>query len=126
MAGTCTISTMVCVPKWLCEPGLTGFEADGCGNIRANTACAYREALMASCPALPANIVAGQVVPPITLIINQGSNTENYKLVFSGDFVAESAPFTVNAGTGQQQAIYGSMVFATGGAKTVIASLVKV
>jgi hypothetical protein len=86
----------------------------------------YREAALVSCPALPANIVAGQVVPPITLIINQGSMTENYKLVFSGDFIAESAPFVVTAGTAQQQAIYSSMVFATGGAKTVTVALVKI
>ena len=125
MAGTCVISTNVCVQNWLCEPEQTGYEIDGCGNRRANSACAYREAVLASCPTLPPNIIAGQE-NQVIVIINQGSKTENYKLVFSGDFVAESAPFTVNAGTAQQQAIYNNLIFATGGAKTVTASLVKV
>ena len=39
MAGTCIITTNVCVPGWQCEPGQTGYEIDGCGNRRLNPAC---------------------------------------------------------------------------------------
>jgi hypothetical protein len=39
MAGTCIITANVCVPGWLCEPGQTGYEIDGCGNRRTNPAC---------------------------------------------------------------------------------------
>lgn len=28
-----------CTPNWQCEPGYTGYETDGCGNRRRNTAC---------------------------------------------------------------------------------------
>ncbi len=113
----------VCTPNWVCELPLNGYEIDGCGNKRANPACAYREAVLASCE-WPSNVIAGQSIQlPIT--INQGSMTENYKLVFSGDFAGELSPFTVNAGTGQQQFTVGNLIFTTGGAKNVTASLVK-
>ncbi|MBU0778386.1 PEGA domain-containing protein, partial [Patescibacteria group bacterium] len=50
---TTTISIMLqllpCTPNWQCEPGQTGYEIDGCGNRRANPACVYREAVLASC-----------------------------------------------------------------------------
>lgn len=124
MAGSCTTTTTVCVPNWQCEPGQTGYEMDGCGNVRANPACAYREASLYSCT-WPQNPIAGQTYQ-IGITINQGSKTENYKIVFTGDFVDESAPFTVNAGTGQQQFTVGNLIFTTGGAKNVTASLVKV
>lgn len=32
--------TPVCTPSWVCEPGQTGLEIDGCGNKRQNPACA--------------------------------------------------------------------------------------
>ncbi len=28
-----------CIPNWQCEPGQTGYETDGCGNRRLNSAC---------------------------------------------------------------------------------------
>lgn len=125
MAGTCTVTTNVCVPGWQCEPGQTGWEIDGCGNRRENPACAYREAVLASCLQLPQNIIADQAYQ-VTITVKQGSMTENYKLVFSGDYVAESAPFIVNAGTGQQPFTYGNLTFFTGGPKIVTVALVKI
>ena len=124
MVGSCTTTTTVCVQNWQCEPGLTGFEIDGCGNKRENPACAYREASLVSCT-WPQNPIAGQTYQ-VRITINQGSKDENYKLVFSGDFVGESAPFMVNAGTGQQQFTVGNITVPTGGTKSVTATLVKV
>jgi len=85
---------------------------------------AYREAALVSC-IFPVNVIAGQTYQ-VTITVNQGSLTENYKLVFSGDLAGESIPFTVNAGTGQQQFTYGTLTFVTGGSKTVTAALVKI
>jgi hypothetical protein len=85
----------------------------------------YREAGLASCAQIPPNIVVGQFYP-VTIIINQGSKTENYKLVFSGGYVAESVPFSITAGTGQIESTYNNLIFGTGGPKNVTISLVKI
>ena len=85
---------------------------------------AYGEAMLVSCN-FPANAIAGQTYQG-TITVNQGSLTENYKLVFSGDLAGESMPFTINTGTGQQQITISNMVFPTGGPKTVTAALVKI
>jgi len=116
--------TPPCIPTWQCEPGQTGYDADGCGNRRANPACAYTEAVLASCQ-WPANVIAGQAYP-VLITVNQGSMTENYKIVFSGDYVGESPPFIVNTGTGQQQFTIGNLIFTTAGQKNITANLVKV
>lgn len=110
--------------NWQCEPGQTGYEIDGCGNRRENPACAYREAELISCEWPAGTLIAGETYQ-VVATVNQGSTTENYKLVFSGDYTGESSPFTVNAGTGQQQFTV-DIIFATGGQKTVTAVLVKV
>ena len=126
MSGSCLgiiNVTNPCVPFWQCEPGGTGFEVDGCGNRRPNAACTYREAALLSCQ-WPVNAIAGQMVQ-VSIIITQGSVSENYKLVFSGDFIGASNPFTVNAGTGQQSFSI-PLTLATAGTKNVTASLVKV
>lgn len=109
---------------WRCEEGLTGYEVDDCGNRRPNPLCAYREASLVSC-SWPQNPIAGQTYQ-VGITVNQGSKDENYKLVFIGDFTGESAPFMVNAGTGQQQFTAGNITFPTGGSKSVTAALVRV
>jgi hypothetical protein len=83
----------------------------------------YNEAELISCQ-WPSNMTVGQA-NQIVITVNQGSATENYIIVFSGDFVGESTPFTVNTGTGQQQFTVGDLIFSTGGTKNVTASLVK-
>lgn len=128
-AGECTGTNIgfkleyPCTGQWRCEPGQTGFEIDGCGNRREKLACAYREASLVSC-SWPQNPIAGQTYQVI-ITVNQGSKDENYKLVFTGDFTGESAPFMVNAGTGQRQFTVGNIIFSTGGSKSVTATLVK-
>jgi len=121
---TVIVPSPSCVPNWQCEPGQTGFEIDGCGNRRANPACVYREAVLASCQ-WPLEAIAGQAAN-VTITVNQGSLIENYKLVFSGDFAGESTPFIVDAGAGQQQFTIGNLIFTTGGTKNVSATLIKV
>lgn len=32
-------ASITCTPNWQCEPGYTGYEIDGCGNRRLNSAC---------------------------------------------------------------------------------------
>jgi hypothetical protein len=121
---TLTPSTPSCVPAWKCEIHLTGFEEDGCGNRRANPACVYREAVLASCQ-WPLEAIAGQAAK-VTITVNQGSLIENYKLVFSGDIAGESTPFIVDAGASQQQFTIGNLILTTGGTKNVSATLIKV
>ncbi|MDD3813324.1 MAG: hypothetical protein PHZ02_01650, partial [Desulfocapsaceae bacterium] len=62
----------------------------------------------------------------LVILVNQGSITEGYKIVFSGGYTGDSTPFMVTAGTGQQQFTIGNMVFTSGGTKSITASLVKV
>lgn len=112
-----------CIPEWKCEEGQTGYEADGCGNRRENIECAYREAVLISCR-WPEKIVAGTIFF-LPIIVNQGSKTEDYKIVFSGDLAGESDAFTVNAGK-EQQEISIPVVFGTGGSKSAVAALVRV
>lgn len=81
----------------------------------------FLEASLVSCT-WQENIIAGQPAQ-ITITVNRGSVSENYKLVFSGDFIGESPPFLVSAGTGQLT-FTASVVFPTG-VKTITASLVK-
>lgn len=83
-----------------------------------------REAALASCQ-WPLTATAGQA-SQIVITVNQGSSTENYKLVFSGDLTGESSPFIVNAGTKQQHVTIENLIFTTGGQKNVSASLIKV
>lgn len=83
----------------------------------------YTEAELASCQ-WPSDVITDQITQ-VVITVNQGSTTENYNIVFSGDFVGESAPFAVNAGTEQQQFTMGDIIFSTEGTKTVTASLVK-
>ena len=82
------------------------------------------EAVLASCQ-WPLEAIAGQAAN-VTITVNQGSLTGNYKLVFSGDFTGESTPFIVDAGAKQQQFTIGNLIFTTGGTKNVSATLIKV
>lgn len=112
-----------CVPEWKCEEGQIGYEVDGCGNRRENIKCIYREAELISCK-LSSNIIYGEETLFI-VTINQGSKTENYKLVFSGDLMGETDMFLINAGSGQIQTTF-FISFDVIGPKSITATLVKV
>lgn len=106
--------------------GGTGSQYNGQNgqNGTINITSLYREAVLASCQ-WPTNIIVGQP-SQVVITVNQGSLTENYKLLFSGDLTGESSPFTANAGTDQQQLTVDNITFPTEGSKSVVATLVKV
>lgn len=86
---------------------------------------AYREATLISCAPPSAPPIAGTPFS-ITIVVAQGSVAENYKLVFSGDYVGETTPFLVSAGAGQITLSAGPITIPVAGTKNITAALVKV
>jgi len=93
MAGTCTITTNVCVPGWQCEPGQTGWEIDGCGNRRENPACTPLKTGSASFTSNPPGAeiyIDGEnqlVRTPATLTnVSVGTHTYTLKLAGYNDY----------------------------------------
>ena len=86
-----------------------------CSSLPPPTIALYR---------FPANLIAREEFI-LSVFINQGSITWDYKLIFSGGITAESVPFTVNSGTGLQE-VKIPLVFDSSGDKIVCIALVKV
>jgi len=145
MSGTCqgTINiTIPCTPNWTggawgtCQSNgtQTRTETDGCGNTRTATqSCTYvppyREALLKSCSLNKTSAIPGEGFL-IGVTFETGTNTENYKLVLTGDLTGESPQYTLS---GSPLAFSTLMSFGitipttiSGGVKNFTATLVKV
>ncbi|MDD3813226.1 MAG: Ig-like domain-containing protein, partial [Desulfocapsaceae bacterium] len=86
------------------SPGFVNFTASSQGytdsTISRFIQQPYKEATLVSCQWPTGTLVLGQPYE-LVILVNQGSITEGYKIVFSGGYTGDSTPFMVTAGTGQ-------------------------
>lgn len=108
---------------------------EACGNATASAGYGYgwccvfvdtrpEEAVLTSCSS-PTKVMAG-VAFNMVITIDGGRDARYYKIVFSGDYIGETAPFLVSEGPSTQQFLAGNIVFTTGGSKSITATLVKI